>query len=145
MLPAKSALPPYTAVIECFPSASVDVVSVALPLLSVFVPNTVVPSLNVTDPVGVPVVGAVWVTETQAENSDVFLFGSVAVAVILFPIVFTTAVDFTVAVKVTGVPCVEGFNEEVTVVDVLAGKVTRNEALQVLLVVTLAAPRKVCP
>ena len=119
-------------------------VSVALPLLSVFVPNTVVPSLNVTAPVGVPVVVVV-VTKTQAENSDVFPFGSVAVAVILFPTVFTSAFDFTVAVKVTEAPCVEGFNEEVTVIDVLACKVTRNEEVQVLLVITLAEPRKVCP
>ena len=142
MLPVKLALPPYTAVIECLPTVSVDVVSVALPLLSVFVPNTVVPSLNVTDPVGVTV--AVWVDKTQAENSDVFPFGSVAVAVIRFPTVPVLA-DLTVAVKVTAVPCVEGFNEEVTVVVLAAGRVTRNEALQLLLVVTLAAPRKVCP
>ena len=59
LLPAKSALPPYRAVIECFPTASVDVVKVALPLLSVPVPNTVVPSLNMTAPVGVLEVGAV--------------------------------------------------------------------------------------
>src|SRR5439155_905658 len=41
---------------ECVPTARVDVVNVALPLLSVPVPNTVVPSLNVTVPVGVSVV-----------------------------------------------------------------------------------------
>jgi hypothetical protein len=99
--------------------------------------------LNVT----VPVIGGVVVVvdKTQLENSDVFPFGSVAVAVILFPIVFTTAADFTVAVKVTAVPCVEGFNEEVTVVILAAFSVALNVALQVLLVVTSAAPRKVCP
>jgi hypothetical protein len=56
VLPVKFASPPYTAVIECDPTASVDVVNVALPPLSVPVPSTLVPSLNVTDPVGVPVV-----------------------------------------------------------------------------------------
>ena len=56
VLPVKFASPPYTAVIECDPTASVDVVNVALPLLSVPVPSTMALSLNVTDPVGVPVV-----------------------------------------------------------------------------------------
>jgi hypothetical protein len=56
VLPVKFASPPYTAVIECDPTASVDVVNAALPLLSAPVPSLVVPSLNVTDPVGVPVV-----------------------------------------------------------------------------------------
>lgn len=40
--------------IECDPTARVDVVSIALPPLSVPVPRAVVPSLNVTVPVGVP-------------------------------------------------------------------------------------------
>ena len=71
--------------IECDPTVSVDVLNVALPLLRTPVLNVEVPSLNVTDPVGVPVVD-----------------------------------DFTVAVKVTGFPCFEGFSEEVTVSDVAA-------------------------
>ena len=135
-------MPLYTAVIECFPTASVDVVNVALPLLSVRVPNTVMPSLNVTVPVGVAVV--VMVDKTHAENSDVFPPGSVAVAVILLPAVPVVA-DFTVAVKVTEVPCVEGFNEEVTEVILAARSLTLIVALQVLFVVTFVVPRKVCP
>src|SRR4029077_20638004 len=84
------------------------------------------------------------VDKTQLENSEVFPFGSVAVAVILLPAVPVVA-DFTVAVKVTAVPCVEGFNEEVTVVILAACSVALIVATQVLFVVTLAAPRKVCP
>ena len=142
MLPVRSASPPYTAVIECFPTASVDVVNVALPLLSVRVANTVAPSLNVT----VPVIGGVvvMVDKTQLENSEVFPFGSVAVAVILLPAVPVVA-DFTVAVKVTAVPCVEGFNEEVTAVILAACSVALIVTPQVLFVVTFVAPRKVCP
>ena len=135
-------MPPYTAVIEWFPTASVDVVNVALPLLSVRVANTVAPSLNVTVPVGVAAV--VIVDKTQFENSDVFPLGSVPVAVILLPAVPVVA-DLTLAVKVTAVPCVEGFNEEVTVVILAAGSLTLIVALQLLLVVTLVVPRKVCP
>jgi hypothetical protein len=55
VLPAKFALPLYLAVIECAPTASVDVVKVATPLpFSVPVPSVVVPSRKVTVPVGVP-------------------------------------------------------------------------------------------
>jgi hypothetical protein len=50
------ASPPYTPVIECVPTVSVEVVNFAIPLLSVLEPNVVVPSLKVTVPVGVPVV-----------------------------------------------------------------------------------------
>src|ERR1700693_874840 len=104
VLPGESASPPYTAVIECDPTARVDVVNAALPLLSVPVPSTVVPSLNVTDPVGVPVVN-----------------------------------DFTVAVKVTGFPCLEGFSEEVTVLDV-AAFVTVSVSTAEVLPVKFASP-----
>jgi len=44
--------PPYSAVIECEPVASDEVVIVATPLLSGAVPSTVTPSLKVTVPVG---------------------------------------------------------------------------------------------
>jgi hypothetical protein len=51
-------------VIECDPTASVEVAYVALPPLSVPVPSVVVPSLNVTVPVAVEgVTVAVKVTE----------------------------------------------------------------------------------
>lgn len=55
VLPASSASPPYTAVIECEPTVSEVVVNVAVPEpFSVPVPSVVVPSLKVTVPVGVP-------------------------------------------------------------------------------------------
>ena len=54
VLPAKLASPLYTAVMECVPTVSVDVVNAAFPALSVPVPSVAVPFLNVTVPVGVP-------------------------------------------------------------------------------------------
>lgn len=99
VLVVKSKLPPYTAVIESVPSASVDVANVALPALSVPVPSVVVPFLNVTVPAGVPTPGA-------------------------------TAV--TVAVNVTVVPDVEGFNEDAIVVLVLALSTTWDSTADVL-------------
>jgi hypothetical protein len=54
-LPAKLALPLYSAVIECVPTASVDEVKLATPpLFNVPVPSEVVPSRKVTVPAGVP-------------------------------------------------------------------------------------------
>lgn len=51
----KRASPPYAAVIECVPTASVAVVKEACPrLLRVPVPRVVTPSKKVTVPVGVP-------------------------------------------------------------------------------------------
>lgn len=86
-----------TAVIECEPAARVDVVNVALPLLSVTVASDVVPSLNVTVPVGVPLVDG-----------------------------------FAVAVKVTALPCVAGFSDEITAVVVAALLTTKFRAAEVL-------------
>lgn len=55
LLPEKLALPAYTAVSECVPTASVLVLKVALPVpSSVPVPSVVEPSMNVTLPVAVP-------------------------------------------------------------------------------------------
>jgi hypothetical protein len=82
-----SALPEYTAVIECAPWVSADVEIVAFPLASEAVPTVAAPFLNVTDPVGVPLPGA---TVT------------------------------TVIVKVTDLPSVDGFSEEVRVVELAA-------------------------
>jgi hypothetical protein len=50
-------------VIECDPRASVEVLSVAVPLLIAPVPNVVVPSLNVTVPVAAGGTTAVKVTD----------------------------------------------------------------------------------
>jgi hypothetical protein len=47
---------------EWLPSARLDVLNVATPPLSVTVASTVVPSLNVTVPLGVPLPGAFAVT-----------------------------------------------------------------------------------
>ncbi len=60
VLPAKLASPPYTAVIECDPAVREVVAKMAmLEVFSVPVPNVVEPSLNVTMPVGVPVLPAI--------------------------------------------------------------------------------------
>ena len=91
------ALPLYVPVIECDPTASVDVVNAAFPLLIVTVPNTLAPSLNVIDPVGVPDVEG-----------------------------------FTLAVNVTTLPCVAGFSDELTVVEVPALLTTSVSAAEVL-------------
>ena len=55
MLPVKFPLPGYTAVIECEPAASAEVVKVAWPLFNKWVPRVVPPSLKVTLPAGTPV------------------------------------------------------------------------------------------
>jgi len=54
MDPAKLESPEYDAVMLCEPAASVEVENVAAPLFTVAVPSEVVPSLNVTVPVGLP-------------------------------------------------------------------------------------------
>ena len=82
------ASPPYTAVIECVPTASADVANVAvaevpLAAVNVPVPRVVAPSLNVTVPVGV---------------------------------VEPPVVSVTVAVKVTDCPKTDGLTLDVTVV-----------------------------
>ena len=84
--------------------ARVEVAKAALPLVRATVANRVVPSLNVAEPVGIPVVE-----------------------------------DFTVAVKVTALPCVDGFSEEATVVEVAALLVTKFRMADVL-TVKLASP-----
>ena len=58
VLPPKLVSPPYTPVIECAATDNEVVVKVAVPPLSVPVPNVVAPSLKVTVPVGVPEAGA---------------------------------------------------------------------------------------
>ncbi len=56
------ASPPYCAVMLCETTPSVFMDKVATPVLSVAVPSRVLPSRNVTMPVGVPVAGATGVT-----------------------------------------------------------------------------------
>jgi len=59
VLALKPEAPEYSAVIECVPTVSPDVLKLAWPALSVPVPSVVVPSLKVMVPVGVavPLVG----------------------------------------------------------------------------------------
>ncbi len=67
VLPLKFVLPPYTAVMECDATDKPEVVRVAWPLaFSVPVPKVLVPSLKVTEPVGVPAPGGT--AETVAVN-----------------------------------------------------------------------------
>jgi len=55
VLAVKLESPPYDAVIECVPTASVEIVKVVLPpLLNVPMPSVTVPSRKVIAPVGVP-------------------------------------------------------------------------------------------
>ena len=75
MLAVKLPSAPYTAVIEWLPTASADVVNVAIPEPSkVPVPSVVNPSMNVTIPVGMPEPGAttviVAVNVTDWPNTD---------------------------------------------------------------------------
>ncbi len=57
--------PLYAAVINCEPTGSALVMKVALPPLSVALPRFVMPSMNVTLPVGVPLPGALALTVTE--------------------------------------------------------------------------------
>jgi hypothetical protein len=71
VLVVKFESPPYTAVIEFVPSASVEIANVVfLLLLSVPVPSVVLPFLNVTVPVGVPAPGALGVTVAVNEQAQ---------------------------------------------------------------------------
>ena len=73
VLPEKLALPPYTAVMECDPTARVEVANVAFPPASVPVPKVFTPFLKVTVPVGVPPVDVtVAVNVTLAPNVEGF-------------------------------------------------------------------------
>jgi len=58
VLVIKSASPPYTAVMEGVPTARAEVEKMAMPPVSSAVPSVVAPSMNVTEPVGVPVLGS---------------------------------------------------------------------------------------
>jgi hypothetical protein len=74
--PLNVASPPYSAVIECAPAGSDDVVSVACPApFSAPVPSVVAPSRNVTVPVGVPDAGDVTVAVKVAVWPTLLGFG----------------------------------------------------------------------
>ena len=61
VLVAYAALPEYTPVTEWLPTANAEVVNFAFPPLITPEPSTLIPSLNVTDPVIVPAVAEVTV------------------------------------------------------------------------------------
>src|ERR1700682_2914075 len=94
-LPLKFASPPYTAVSECEPTASVDILKVAFPPLSVAVPRFVVPSLKLTGPVGVagPPVLTVAVNVTACLSPDGFGDETSEVVVAAFSVVADTALE----------------------------------------------------
>ena len=82
MLPLKLPFPAYTAVIECVPAVREDVVNVARPLVSSEVdPSVVVPSMNVTVPVGTPDPLTVAVKVTPAPKVDGLLLDATVVVV----------------------------------------------------------------
>jgi hypothetical protein len=95
VLPEFLLSPPYTAVIECIPTARVEVVKVATPdPFSVPVPRVVVPSINVTLPVGVSLLGE-----------------TVAVKVTLLPTVILLAVVISAVVVLSVVTVTETAGE----------------------------------
>lgn len=100
MLVPKLASPPYAALIEWVPAASEEVENVATPdALSVPVPRVVEPSLNVTIPVGVPMLPAAF--DTVAVNVTccpvVAALGAAVTAVIVSA---TVTISVTIAVEV---------------------------------------------
>ena len=62
MLAVKFVLPLKTPVMECKPATRLAVLNVACPKLTAFVARELVPSLNVTVPVGLPEAGATAMT-----------------------------------------------------------------------------------
>ena len=91
-LPLKLVSPPYVAVIECEPTAKIEVVRMArLVASSGPLPRTVAPSLNVTVPAGAPPPGALAVT--LAVNVTGWLNTAVALdelSCAVVPALFTT-------------------------------------------------------
>ena len=82
VLAEKFVSPPYCAVSECVPAVSAEVANVAMPLLFRDpVPSAVVPSKNVTVPVGVPVAVTVAVSVTTPPATEGFTSEVSAVAV----------------------------------------------------------------
>jgi hypothetical protein len=83
VLPASLLSPPYIAVTECAPSASVDVVNVATPApFNVPVPSTVAPSIKVTVPVGTPLPGFCVTVAVKVTLVPTFTFAALAIRVV---------------------------------------------------------------
>ncbi len=87
--------------IECDPTASDDVLKVAVPLVSETLPRDVVPSMKVTPPVGVPAPGevaeTVAVKVTDCPNTEGF---AAAVTLLVAAALLTTCVKGLVDVLV---------------------------------------------
>src|SRR5213080_4273274 len=152
VLPLKLASPPYDALIEWEPTASVLVTNVAWPeLFSVPVPRVLEPSLKVTVPVGVPAPGlfaaTVAVKVTGCPNTDgwteevspVVVPGSVVV-VVDADVVVEVIAGGAVVVEVADVVVVVGSRAVVVVdadvvVEVVAGGAVVVEVVDVVVVV----------
>src|SRR5438093_6178598 len=124
VLPLKFALPPYDALIEWEPTASVLVTNVAWPEpFSVPVPRVLEPSLKVTVPVGVPAPGLFAVTVaakvTGCPNTDHGWTEEVSPVVVPGSVVVVVDADVVVEVVVGGAVVVE----VVDVVVVVGGRV----------------------
>jgi len=96
-------------VIECVPTLSVDVVKVATPpLFNVPVPSAVVPSRNVTVPVGVPevlgVIVAVNVTGEPLDAETAELINAVLVATAAFGVMVSATAADVLAAKLESPP-----------------------------------------
>ena len=84
-------------VIICVATVRVAVANIAFPPLSVAVPRTLPPFLNVTVPVGVPVCVTVAVNVTDCPNIDGF-FEEATLVVVVFEI-FSASVEEVLVVK----------------------------------------------
>src|SRR5712691_5334280 len=106
---------------ECVPAVKLEVENVATPELSVPVPSVVAPSLNVTEPVGVPELpDTVAVKIIELPTLDGF---SDEVSAVLEDCVPVAAVPFTVKLSTRPVPAVP------TVVPLLMGVVEVSTSL----------------
>lgn len=104
VLPVKFVSPVYWAVIECAPTESALVVSVAWrAALSVAVPSEVVPSRKVTVPVGVPLPGATTFTVAVKVTACPTVAGFTDDATVVVVPCFVT-IRLNVVVRLSGVP-----------------------------------------
>ena len=85
VLPVKSGLPAYTAVMLCGPTMSADVLMLALPPDSVAVPSEAAPSKNCMEPSGPPAPGefAATVAEIVVDWPNTVGFGVLLAVVVV--------------------------------------------------------------
>jgi hypothetical protein len=109
VLAAKLESPPYAAVIEWVPTASVEIVKEAAPLMfSVAVPSEIVPSRKATVPVGAPeleeVIVAVNVTGAPLDVEGAELSKAVVVAAAAVECMVSVTAAEVLAVKLESAP-----------------------------------------